>query len=75
MKRQFVLNFSSPENDAPLPLNLLLAEGAVGQDVREDLHGALHVLASKQLLGADQGLAQAVHVTRPWGAPPPRWRG
>jgi hypothetical protein len=33
-----------PEDDASLPLNLLLPEGGVGEDVGEDLHRPLHVL-------------------------------
>jgi hypothetical protein len=33
------------EDDAALPLNLLLPEGGVGEDVGEDLHRPLHVLS------------------------------
>ena len=46
-----------PEDDSPLPLDLLLAEGGVGQDVREDLHGAVQVAG--EALGVEYGLLPA----------------
>ena len=48
---------NSPQNDSPLPLNLLLSKGAVSQNVRQDLHGTLHI--SRQALGIEHSLLSA----------------
>jgi hypothetical protein len=46
-----------PEDDAALPLNLLLPEGGVDEDVGEDLHRPLHVL--RQALRVEHRLLPA----------------
>ena len=56
----------SPENDAPLPLDLLLTEGAVGQDVRENLHGTLHVPGLGPLAGALEGHVPGSELHHYW---------
>ena len=42
------------EDDAALPLNLLLAQGGVGEDVGEDLDRSLHII--RQTLGIEHCL-------------------